>query len=63
MKDNGILSVQQMAVTSSTLRPFTGSNEEYEAVVAIKNANHPDALQTVEEWKYWERTRDPKYLH
>ncbi len=59
MNKNGILRQQQRAVMSPVLRPFTGSSAEYEAVVVIENANHPDALQTVKELKFGERTRHP----
>ncbi len=63
MKITGNLTTKQRATTGIKVRPFNGSFEEYEALVRIENANHPDALQTVKEWQFREKTRDQKYLY
>ncbi|MBV7327813.1 GNAT family N-acetyltransferase [Chloroflexi bacterium TSY] len=36
------------------------TDQDYEAGVAIWNANWPDYLETVEEWKAWHATRNPE---
>ncbi|MEM7125535.1 MAG: hypothetical protein AAF702_04360 [Chloroflexota bacterium] len=41
------------------IREFNeATDHDYEAGVAIWNANWPDYLETVEEWKAWHETRD-----
>jgi len=45
----------------STIRPFEGSDSEYQAVVAVGNAVWPEYLETVQEWKHRDETRDPQY--
>jgi mycothiol synthase len=45
-----------------TIRPFDKSERDYEACVGVFNAVWPDILETVEEWKYWDSMRDPKFL-
>jgi len=58
MNKEGILATQrrilsqQKAAKSLTLRPFKGTDKEYEAAAAIENANHPDTLQTLREWQF-----------
>lgn len=45
------------------IRPFEGTREEYEAIIAIENDVYPDYPGTVEEWQHWDRNRDPKHHH
>lgn len=41
-----------------SIRPFTDA--DYEAAVAITNANYPEYQDTVDEWRYGDAHRDPK---
>ena len=43
------------------IRPFKGSDSEYQATVAVGNAVWPEYLNTVQEWKHRDETRDPQY--
>lgn len=45
-----------------TIRPFDGSDRDYEASVAIWNANWPDEPSSVEGTKYSESIRDEKFF-
>jgi len=47
---------------SLAIRPFAATDAEYEAMVAINNANWPDELSAVESLKYRDGTRNPKFL-
>jgi mycothiol synthase len=42
------------------IRPFTGSDSDYAAVVGVHNAVFPDQLEAVDEWQHWDSTR-PDY--
>jgi GNAT superfamily N-acetyltransferase len=44
------------------IRPFTYSDRDYRAVVAIANAIEPDTPSSVAAWKHWDSTREEKYL-
>lgn len=43
------------------IRPFDGSDADFEAIVAVANAVWPDEPVNVEMLRHWESTRDPKY--
>lgn len=45
-----------------TIREFTHSDRDFEALVAIQNADWPDEPTTLENIKYWEENRNKKYL-
>jgi mycothiol synthase len=38
------------------IRPFTGSDNDYEAVVGVHNAVFPENVETVEDWRQWDST-------
>ncbi|GAB4434602.1 MAG: GNAT family N-acetyltransferase [Chloroflexi bacterium OHK40] len=38
-------------------RPFSFSDADYEAVIAVRNAALPDYIETVEDWHHWDQTR------
>lgn len=44
------------------IREFKGTDLEYEASVALWNANWPDYQETAGEWKNWHATRDSRYF-
>lgn len=44
------------------IRPFDYSDHDYQALVAIDSANFPDQRSLPEEWRHWDRARDPQYL-
>lgn len=39
------------------IRPFTGSDADYAAVVGVHNAVYPEQFETVDDWKRWDSTR------
>ena len=43
-----------------SINPFTKTDEEYAGAVAIWNAAWPDYLETVEQWREWDATRNPE---
>lgn len=43
------------------IKPFQPSDEAYAAITAISQAIWPDDVYSVELFKHWDRTRDPKY--
>lgn len=43
------------------IRPFDGSDTDYEAAVAIENAAFPDYPSTAAEWRHWDRSREAKH--
>jgi len=43
------------------IRPFEGSDSEYQTAVAVSNAVWPESLETVQEWNHQDATRDPQY--
>ncbi len=45
------------------IRPFTPTNQDYTAVVAIDNAVWTGEDNTVEEWRHWDSTRDKQYRY
>lgn len=45
------------------IRKFNFSTSDYEAVVAVHNADWPDEPDTVENWKFSDDNRDKKFLH
>lgn len=46
-----------------TIRGFNETTDhDYEAGVSIWNANWPDYLETVDEWKAWHKTRNPEHF-
>ncbi len=54
----------QAATRGKTLiRPFKPSNGEYEDVVAIENANYPDALFAVTEFRFMDESSGEHVLH
>ena len=44
------------------IRPFRSTDHDYEAVVAIENANFPDAPFSVGEYRFYDESRDHKYM-
>jgi mycothiol synthase len=44
------------------IRPFAYTETDYEAAVRIVSAVYPDQLETVEEWRHGDQTRDPQFL-
>jgi GNAT superfamily N-acetyltransferase len=44
-----------------TIRPFEGSDSEYQAAAAVSNAVWPEYLETVQEWRHRDETRDTQY--
>ena len=46
-----------------TIRPFTYSDQDYAAVIAIHNAVWPDQSDTIEAWKYRDRVRNQQYFY
>jgi mycothiol synthase len=44
------------------IRPFTGSDGDYAAIVGVHNAVFPEDIDTVEDWKHWDSTR-PSYCY
>ena len=46
-----------------TIRDFDYTDGEYDVAVAIFNALWPDIEETAEEWKFWDKARDEKYMH
>lgn len=53
---------EERSTMSIEIRPFTGTEDEYEAIIAIENDVYPEYPATVEEWQHWDRNRDAK-LH
>ncbi len=45
-----------------TTQPFTGSDAEYDAIVAITQALYPETPHSAEQWKYYDQKRQDKYL-
>jgi ribosomal protein S18 acetylase RimI-like enzyme len=45
-----------------SFRPFDFTESDYEAIVAVENANYPDAPSSSNEFRFYDETRDPKYL-
>ena len=45
-----------------TIRPFTPTNEEYAACIAIYNAVWPENQMNIERQKHFDNTRNPTYL-
>ena len=43
-----------------TFRPFTYTDDDYKAILAIHNAALPDYPEELEEWRHWEQNR-PAY--
>lgn len=50
-------------MTDLSIRSFEPTDEEYETVVALVNAEWPDSPSSVEIWKHNDRTRNPDYHH
>jgi GNAT superfamily N-acetyltransferase len=46
-----------------TIHPFTFTDAEYRALLAISQAVYPEYIDTVEEWRHQDETWDPKYLY
>jgi mycothiol synthase len=46
-----------------TIRPFTYTDHDYSAVVAIQNAVWPDQPETVDWWQHRDRVRNPQYFY
>ena len=44
------------------IRPFTQTDEDYQAVVSIRNANWTEDKTSVEHIKYYDTSRNPKYF-
>jgi GNAT superfamily N-acetyltransferase len=44
------------------IRPFTGSDSDYEAVVGVHNIVFPENTESVEDWRHWDSTR-PAYCY
>lgn len=45
-----------------SFRPFRDTESDYEAIVAVENANHPDSPFSASERRFYDETRDQKYL-
>jgi GNAT superfamily N-acetyltransferase len=45
-----------------TIRPFEPTDSDYEQFAAVEHAVWPEYLETVDEFKHNDATRDPKYL-
>ena len=45
------------------IREFDYTNGDYADAVAIFNVLWPEIEETADEWKFWDETRDKKYLH
>ncbi len=45
-----------------TIRPFEATDADYEAFSLLQETVWPELPRTVDEWKYNDRARDPKYL-
>jgi GNAT superfamily N-acetyltransferase len=44
------------------IRPFTGSDSDYAAVIAVHNAVFPDHIETVDAWRHWDSSRPDNCL-
>lgn len=42
--------------------PFTAVDEQYTEIAAVHNAVWPEYFDTVEDWKRWDRLREPQYF-
>lgn len=51
-----------MIAETLTLRAFRGDDADYQALVELWNAVHPDSPETVEQNRFYDRARDPDCL-
>ena len=54
---------QQSAHVHLDIRRSRYDDRDYEAAVAIENANYPEHPQDAQSWRYWDSNREAKYLY
>lgn len=58
------MTAQKLGLTPFTLEPFNyESDAQYEAVVALNNAHFPEYPDTPDDWKRWDKKRNPDHLY